>query len=169
MLSPGQSPICHTSGLVRTITLVVPCQCEMIWPDIALFSSHSRSVNTAITVSVPGQDKKHSTISRFSCLKSQTQSHSSPPTSTQATGQLVAVQNNHPLALTVTAIPGEEGVPGPSSSPSSSSSTALHIPSTQDQGRGIRGAEEYIIEEIYLSIIFGILFLGHKTFILTRT
>ena len=46
VLSPGQSPICHTSGLVRTITPVVPCQCEMIWPDIALFSSHSRSVNT---------------------------------------------------------------------------------------------------------------------------
>ena len=94
VLSPGQSPICHTSGLVR-LSPVVPCQCEMIWPDIALFSSHSRSVNTAITVSVPGQDKKHSTISRFSCLKSQTQSHSSPPTSTQATGQLVAVQNTH--------------------------------------------------------------------------
>ena len=117
----------------------------------------------------PRQETFYNSISRFSCLKSQTQSHSSPPTSTQATGQLVAVQNNHPLALTVTAIPGEEGVPGPSSSPSSSSSTALHIPSTQDQGRGIRGAEEYIIEEIYLSIIFGILFLGHKTFILTRT
>ena len=55
VLSPGQSPICHTSGLVR-LSLVVPCPCEMIWPDVALFSSHSRSVNTAITVSVPGHN-----------------------------------------------------------------------------------------------------------------